>query len=88
MVVIVEVYAAEARAQQSARRAAAAIAREAPTARLLRSLVVPEDETAFLVFDGDLDDLRRAAERADMGSARVVEGIEAPPPHTSREESP
>lgn len=86
-VVIVEMYTPGDQAERAARRAARAIAGTTPRVRHVRSIVVPDDETSFLIFAGGVDDVRRAAERVGIGGARVVAGVDAPPPFPPPKES-
>jgi hypothetical protein len=80
MAVIVELYTPGDRAEGDARRAASAIAARAPRARHVRSIVMPDDETSFLIFDGDFEHVREAARGAGISSTRVVQGIDSAPP--------
>ena len=57
-------------------RAAAAEARSTSSALLLRSIVVPEDETWFLLYDAPTAAaVTRAVEQAELAGARIVEAI-------------
>ena len=67
-----------ASATRRARAAATKARREGARVRFLRSIVVPEDETWFLVYDAPtLAAVERALEEAALTGARITEAIEA-----------
>lgn len=62
--------------ERRARRAAEKLTREGTSVRFQRVIHVPEDELCFFVFDAPCaPDAERAAERAGLGTLRVVEAI-------------
>ena len=59
-----------------ARRAAADVSTEGRRVRCLRSILVPEDETCFLLFEADTaDDVRLTAARAEVAFGRVLDAV-------------
>ncbi len=59
-----------------ARQAAAEVSAEGRPVRCLRSILVPEDETCFLLFEAAAaDDVRLAAERAELSFGRVSDAV-------------
>ncbi len=63
---------AEAVAER-ARRAARELAREGKQVTYAGSILVPEDEVVFYLFEGSsADDVREASERADIPFERVT----------------
>jgi hypothetical protein len=66
--------AALAREAERARRAAAAATRSGAQVRYVRSFLVPEDETCFVVFEAaTADDVRSAALLAGLRFEHVAE---------------
>jgi hypothetical protein len=61
---------------EAATTAAADVSREGEAVRCVRSIVVPEDETCFLLYEApSIDAVRAAAERAGLGSGRITETL-------------
>jgi hypothetical protein len=59
-----------------ARDAADEVSTEGRPVRCLRSILVPEDETCFLLFEAAAaDDVRLAAERAELAFGRVTDAL-------------
>jgi hypothetical protein len=59
-----------------ARAAADGLAAEGRPMRCACSILVPEDETCFLLFEaGVADDVREAAERADLPFGRISAAV-------------
>jgi hypothetical protein len=79
---VVEQYvpAAEASLAETAERvrlAADELAREGRSVRYLRSIVIPDDDTCFHVFEGSCaDDVREASRRAALDYDRIVEALQ------------
>ena len=64
--------AAAERGAERAREAAEVLAGEGRQIRFLRSIFVPEDETCFYLYDApSSDDVREAAQRAEVAFERV-----------------
>jgi hypothetical protein len=62
--------------EEAASTAAADVSREGAAVRYVRSIVVPEDETCFLLYDApSIDLVRSAAERAGLGAGRITETL-------------
>ena len=65
--------------ERSALEAAAALTAEGTPIRFLRSILVPEDETCFFVFEATSPmAVQEVARRAGCGEARVSRAIEKP----------
>ena len=63
--------------ERSAREAAAALTAEGTPIRFVRSILVPEDETCFLMFEATSRmAVQEVARRAGCGEARVSRAIE------------
>ena len=61
---------------EAASTAAADVSREGEAVRYVRSIVVPEDETCFLLYEApSIDAVRAAAERAGLGAGRITETL-------------
>lgn len=59
--------------------ASAALAAEGTPVRLLRSLLVPEDEVCFFVFEGvSAEAVWEVSRRAGLRAERVAEAVEVP----------
>jgi hypothetical protein len=62
---------------QRARRAGEEMTLQGTPVRYLRSLLVPEDETCFLLYEAhSLGNVRAAAERAALAFERISEAVE------------
>jgi hypothetical protein len=62
-----------------AKAAAEELAHEGTAVRYLGSILVPEDETCFYVYEASsADAVRAAAERASLPAARVLEAETVP----------
>jgi hypothetical protein len=76
---IVEVYVAKTGAIGTAEVRAAAEA-HTPPVRYVRAILVPEDETCFLLFDAaSIDDVRAVVTRAAVPFERISSAIESEP---------
>jgi len=65
---------------ERARRAAAEVNSEGTAVRYLRSILVPEDETCFYLYEaGSADAVREAARRAGLRFERISEAVAEPP---------
>jgi hypothetical protein len=74
---IVEVYVARTGAIGTAGLRAAAEAHRPPV-RYLRAILVPEDETCYLLFDADsVEDVRAVVTRAAVPFERISTAIES-----------
>jgi hypothetical protein len=63
---------------ERARGAVEDLTREGVDTRYLRSILVPEDETCFLLFEADsMDTVRTAARLADIPVDRITETVTA-----------
>lgn len=61
---------------EAASTAAADVSREGEAVRYVRSIVVPEDETCFLLYEApSIDAVRAAAEQAGLGAGRITETL-------------
>ena len=61
---------------EAAAIAAADVSREGDAIRCVRSIVVPEDETCFLLYEASsIDAVREAAARAGLGASRITETL-------------
>ena len=73
--------ASSAEVERSAIEAAAALTAEGTPIRFLRSILVPEDETCFFVFEATSPmAVQEVTRRAGCGEARVSRAIEEPQP--------
>ena len=83
---VIELYVAPAETGAVERRLAAMDATgEGAPARYLHSMYVPEDETCFLIYEGDSADVvRAAAQRAGLAFERVAEVVTSDKPETRR----
>ena len=62
---------------ERARLSADALTREGTPVRYLRAILVPEDETCFLLFEaGSADAVREAAKRAALPFERITEAFD------------
>ena len=60
-----------------AREAAEKLSRPGEAVRHLRSILLPEDETCFHLFEGEsLQAVERVSEAAGLGRGRIVEAIQ------------
>jgi hypothetical protein len=78
---LVEIYAPRTSAladdSARARRAAEAVAREGVAIRYIRSILVPEDETWFHLFEAQsAEAVERVVERAALRPGRIVEAVQ------------
>ena len=63
----------------AASRAAADVSRDGQSVRCVRSFVVPEDETCFLLFEArSIDAVREVLGRAGLSAGRVTEAMNLP----------
>lgn len=58
--------------------AVAALTRDGETVRYLGSLLMPTDEVVLCSFEGQAEAVRRAATRAEIPFARVLEAARSP----------
>jgi Nickel responsive protein SCO4226-like len=59
------------------RAAAEALTREGLSARYLRSIFIPEDETCFFLLEaGSADAVREVTRRAGLESGRIAEALD------------
>jgi hypothetical protein len=79
---LLELYVAKAAAADvdtvatKASSAAEELSAAGRSVRCLRSILVPEDETCFLLFEAaTADDVQLAAERADLAFGRITEAV-------------
>jgi hypothetical protein len=71
--------ASAGRSAERARLAAAEVDGEGKAVRYLRSILVPEDETCFYLYEaGSADAVREAARRAGLPFERISEAIAEP----------
>jgi hypothetical protein len=71
---------------ERARLSAEALTREGTPVRYLRSILVPEDETCFFLYEaGSADSVREAAQRATLPFERITEAFDDA---TARERTP
>lgn len=64
---------------EAASMAAAEVSREGDAVRIVRSIVVPEDETYFLLYEAQsIDAVRRATGKAGFSAARIAEVVNLP----------
>jgi Protein of unknown function (DUF4242) len=69
--------AAVAAAAERAREAALEITREGTPVRYVRSLLIPEDQTCFHLFEGSsTESIDEASKRAALAYERIVEVVE------------
>ncbi|HET7854823.1 MAG TPA: hypothetical protein VFL41_00035 [Gaiellaceae bacterium] len=79
---LVETYVAKGAADlpaasAKARAAAEEVTRQGQFVRYLRSILLPEDETWFHLFEGESEHaVARASEAAGLGRGRIVEAIQ------------
>jgi Protein of unknown function (DUF4242) len=79
---LVETYVASGKADlpgatARARAAAERLSRSGQGVRYLRSILLPEDETCFHLFEGESRQaVERVSEAAGLGRGRIVEAIE------------
>jgi hypothetical protein len=60
---------------------AEALSRIGPAVRYVRSILIPEDETCFLLFEAaSIDDVREAARIAGLPIDRISEAVTSPEP--------
>jgi hypothetical protein len=70
--------AAAALGSERARLGAEELTREGTSVRYLESIFVPDDETCFLLYEGEsADAVRAAAQRAGLSFDRVAEAFAA-----------
>ena len=88
---LVEVYLPRSRGHEvgatgsRARAAAEALSREGLPIRFVRTTFLPDDETCFHLFEADSAAVvEQAVTRAELGRARVVLAVEAPPRRVRR----
>jgi hypothetical protein len=64
------------RLMEAASMAAADVSREGEAIRLVRSIVMPEDETCFLLYEApSIESVRAAAGRAGLDAVRITETL-------------
>jgi hypothetical protein len=78
---LVEIYAPRGSAAPDdaarARRAAEAVARDGVAIRYIRSILLPEDETCFHLFEAQsAEAVGRVVERAAFRHGRIVEAVQ------------
>ena len=70
---------------ERARLAAAEVNSDGTTVRYLRSILVPEDETCFYLYEaGSAAAVREAARRAGLQFERIIAAVAEPPRGGSR----